>query len=145
MIIKGPTSKIDPLPMVSQACLTIAQLIIFNSIARSRNESTDKSRHMRSRETPLPIYTALKIHGATRGRSLVDLFYKLGMTISHVRLLSVSTEITNSVIKRYKREGVVCPSKRKESWNTAITTNADNNSKHLPEQYRGFFKLCFLL
>jgi hypothetical protein len=23
-----------------------------------------------------------------------------------------------------------------ESWHTAITTNADNNSKHLPEQYR---------
>ncbi len=27
-----------------------------------------------------------------------------------------------------------------ESWHTAITTNADNNSKHLPEQYRFLLK-----
>ena len=128
MIIKGPTTKIDALPVGSQACLTIAQLIIFNSIMRSRNESTDKSRHVRSRETPLPIYTALKIHGATRDRSLVDLFYKLGMSISYDRLLSISTEITNSVIKRYEREGVVCPSKLKEGlFTTAAVDNIDHN------------------
>ena len=27
-----------------------------------------------------------------------------------------------------------------ESWHTALTTNADNNSKHLPEQYRFLLK-----
>ena len=27
-----------------------------------------------------------------------------------------------------------------ESWHTALTTNADNNSKHLPEQYRLLLK-----
>jgi hypothetical protein len=27
-----------------------------------------------------------------------------------------------------------------ESWHTALTANADNNSKHLPEQYRFFIK-----
>jgi hypothetical protein len=27
-----------------------------------------------------------------------------------------------------------------ESWHTALTANADNNSKHLPEQYRFLLK-----
>ena len=66
MIIKGPTTKIDPSD--SQACLSIAQLIVFNSISRprDRSEATGSTHHIRSRECPLPIYTALKIHGATQ-------------------------------------------------------------------------------
>ncbi|KAK2551634.1 hypothetical protein P5673_027408 [Acropora cervicornis] len=114
IIIKGPTTRIDPSD--SQACLSIAQLIVFNSISRPRDgpEATGSTHHIRSRECPLPIYTALKIHGATRDRSLIDTFYNLGMCISYDRFLSVSTEITNSVIERYEREGVVCT--------TSITT-----------------------
>ena len=100
MIIKGPTTKIDPAD--SQACLTVAQLIVFNSISRVRirSESTGSTHHVRARECPLPIYAALKIHGATRDKSLIDTFYNLRMCISYDRLLSISTEITNSVIER---------------------------------------------
>ena len=128
MIIKGPTTKIDPSD--SQACLTIAQLIVFNSISRPRvrPECTGSMHHIRSRECLLPIYTALKIHGATRDRSLIDTFYNLGMCISYDRFLSVSTEITNSVIERYEREGVLCPSKlRGELFTTAAVDNIDHN------------------
>ena len=110
IIIKGPTTKIDPSD--SQACLSIAQLIVFNGISRSRDrpENAGSTHHTRSREFPLPIYTALKIHGATRDRSLIDTFYNLGMCTLYDSLLSVSTEITNSVIERYELEGIVCPS-----------------------------------
>ena len=92
MIIKGPTTKTDPSD--SQACLSIAQLIVFNSISRPRDrpEATGSTHHIRSRECPLPIYTALKIHGATRDRSHIDTFYNLGMCISYDRFLSVSIE-----------------------------------------------------
>ena len=128
MIVKGPTTKIDPSD--SQACLSIAQLIVFNSISRPRDrpEATGSMHHIRSRECPLPIYTALKIHGATRDRSLIDTFYNLGMCISYDRFLSVSTEIKNSVIETYEREGVVCPSKRRgELFTTAAVDNIDHN------------------
>jgi hypothetical protein len=51
------------------------------------------------------------------------------MSISYDRLLSISTEITNSVIKRYEREGVICPSKLKEG---LLTTAAVDNIDHNP-------------
>ena len=62
MIIKAPTTKMDPSD--SQACLSIAQLIIFNSISRPRDrpKATGNTHHIRSRECPLPTFTVLKIH-----------------------------------------------------------------------------------
>ena len=82
--------------------MSVSQLIVFNSVARPRHrpEATGSTHHIRSRECPLPIYTALKIHGATRDRALLDTFYNLGLSISYDRFLTVSTEITNSVIDR---------------------------------------------
>ena len=128
MIIKGPTTKIDPAD--SQACLTVSQLVVFNSVSRVRDrpDSTGSTHHIRARECPLPIYAALKIHGTTRDKSLIETFYKLGICISYDRLLSISTEITNSVIGRYEREGVVCPSKLREGlFTTAAVDNIDHN------------------
>ena len=61
MILRGPTTKKDPTE--NQACLTIAQLLVFNSISRIRDKfgsSTRHTHHIRSRECPLPIFTALK-------------------------------------------------------------------------------------
>ena len=128
MIIKGPTTKIDPAD--SQVCLTVSQLVVFNSVSRVRDrpDSTGSTHHIRARECPLPIYAALKIHGTTRDKSLIETFYKLGICISYDRLLSISTEITNSVIGRYEREGVVCPSKLREGlFTTAAVDNIDHN------------------
>ena len=100
MLIKGPTTKIDP--SNNQACVSVSQLIVFNSVARPRHcpEATGSTHPIQSRQCPLPIYTAMKIHGATRDRSLIDAFYNLGLRISYDRFLTVSTEITNSVIDR---------------------------------------------
>ena len=99
MLVKGPSTKIDPSD--NQACLSIAQLVVFNSVSRARQPEPTTTHHIRSRECPLPIYTALKIHGATRDRSLIDAFYRLGLSLSYDRFLTVSTEITNSVLARY--------------------------------------------
>ena len=111
MIMRGPTIKRDSAE--SQACLTVSQLLVFNTISRFRdksdniNDTIHHTHHVRNRECPLPIYAALKIHGATREKSLIDTFYKLGMCISYDRLLSISTDITNSTIDRYDRDRVV--------------------------------------
>ena len=132
VIMRGPTVKRDSAE--SQACLTVAQLLVFNTISRFRDKSgnaTDTihhTHHVRNRECPLPIYAALKIHGATREKSLIDTFYKFGMCISYHRLLSISTDITNSVIDRYDRDGVVCPSKLRDGiFTTAAVDNIDHN------------------
>ncbi|KAL9972875.1 hypothetical protein ACROYT_G019259 [Oculina patagonica] len=113
----------------NQASLTIAQLLMFNSISRIRvRKEPSTNHHIREKECPLPIYAALKIHGATRDRSLIDAFFKLGMCISYDRVLSISTDIANSVTTRYEREAVVCPSKlRNGLFTTAAVDNIDHN------------------
>ena len=112
-------------------CLTIVQLLVFNSISRIRDKSGSSTRHthhVRNRECPLPIYTALKIHGTTRDKSLIETLYRLGMCISYDRLLSISTYITNSVIDMYDKDGVICPSKlRGGIFTTAALDNIDYN------------------
>ena len=52
MLIKGPTTKIDP--STNQACVSVSQLIVFNSVARPhhRPEATGSTHHIRSREFP---------------------------------------------------------------------------------------------
>ena len=63
-----------------------------------------------------------------RDKSLIDAFFKLGSFISYDRLLSISYDIANSVIVRYKREDVVCPSKlRTGLFTTAAVDNIDHN------------------
>ena len=60
---------------------------------------------------------------------MIDTFYKLEMCISYDRFLSISTNITNSVIDRYDRDGVVCPSKLRDG---IFTTGAVDNIDHNP-------------
>ena len=57
ILIKGPTTKIDS--SNNRACVSVSQLIVFNSVARPRHrpEATGSTHHIRSRECPLPIYT----------------------------------------------------------------------------------------
>lgn len=114
-----------------QACLTISQLIVFNSVTRDRRQSESSSsskHHIKAKECPIPIYTSLKIHGATRDKSLVDAFYQLGISVSYDRLLTITSDVANSVCLRYKREGVVCPAVlRKELFTTAAMDNIDHN------------------
>jgi len=62
-----------------QIILTIAQLISYHTIKRSRGEKI--RRHDRNRETPVAVYVALKIYGDTRNKDLIDVMHKLGLYI----------------------------------------------------------------
>ena len=96
MILDGPSIKDQSTkehPHVP-ACLTIAQLMAFNTV-KTRYSATQ--RHHIDRETPLPIYLALKIHGESRNRTLIDKFHKIWLCILYGRVLSISTDIGNSV------------------------------------------------
>ena len=85
-------------------------------------------RHRREREGPSPVYTALKIHGEMRKRSLVDVMHKLGLCISYDRVMDISTDLANSVTAQFEKEGVVCPAKlRKDVFTTAAIDNIDHN------------------
>ena len=100
----------------NQAALSISQLIIFNSVKRPRRQTvSDVSqshnvRHPLSQETPLPIYIGMMLHSATRKAKLVDQCFKLGLSISYDRVLSLSTKLANTACEQYNSENLVCPS-----------------------------------
>lgn len=108
--------------------LSIAQLLQYNSFVRRREGTLKRERHNRNKETPLPIYIGLSIHAKTRSLDLVDSFYDLGFSVSYDRVLAISTDLGNSVCKRFKIEQVVCPtSLRKGLFTTAAVENIDHN------------------
>ena len=93
-------------------------------------------RHRRERECPLPVYTALKIHGETRKRGLVDEMHKLGLCISYDRVMDISTDLANSVTAQFEQDGVICPPKlRKDVFTTAGIDNIDHNLSSTTASY----------
>ena len=131
MIIEGPSIKktaVEENPS-KMACLTIAELLAFDSTRHSsKGNSPAYSRHSREREYPLPIYMALKIHGETRKKSLIDAFFNMGLCISYDRVLAISTDTANSVTTRFEQDGVVCPPElRGKIFTTAGVDTIDHN------------------
>ena len=58
----------------------------------------------------------------------MDSFYDLGLSVSYDRVLAISTDLGNSVCKRFEIEQVVCPtSLRKGLFTTAAVDNIDHN------------------
>ena len=91
--------------------------------------ASSNQQHYRDRETPSSIYLALKIHGETRKKVLVDTLHNMGLCISYDRLLGISTDIANKVCALYDEEGVVCPPKLARN---IFTVAAVDNIDHYP-------------
>ena len=68
-------------------------------------------RHSSERETPTPIYVALKIYAITCSRNLIDALFNQGMCISYDRLLNLTSDISNTVCEQYRVDRFVCPPK----------------------------------
>ena len=131
MILKGPNieqqSKIDTVG--TSAALSISQLLMFNHVKHERGATPINSTyHRHERETPLPIFVALKIHAITRSRNLIDTLFNLGICVSYDRLLQFTTDIGNGVCERFRIDGVVCPPKMRSSvFTSAAVDNIDYN------------------
>lgn len=137
MVINGTNIKTltNDTPKV-QSALTISQLLMYNSSIRRRKKDKDKTvnspsvnvKHSQERETPLPIYLGLMVHTKTRKRELVDTLFSLGLSISYDRVLELSTDLGNEVIRFYESEKAVCPPKlRGKLFTTAAVDNIDHN------------------
>ena len=100
MILHGPSIQKQAENKSTQATLTISQLLQFNSYVSNRSGSSHHDRHNRYRETPLPIYQGLSIHARTGKCELVDDFFKLGLSVSYDRILSISTDVGNTISAR---------------------------------------------
>lgn len=94
MIMDGPNITKKETQEARQSALSIAQILKYNSCVRRREGSTGIY-HSKGRETPLPIYIGMMIHGHTRKRELVDTFVHLGLSISYDRVLDISKAMSS--------------------------------------------------
>ena len=134
MIWSGPSQchTID-----NTAALSIAQLIVFNSVRNCRKNAkmvdnacaTYVVRHSKDKETSLPIYIGVMLHSATRKKKFVDRFFYLGLSVSYERVMQLSNSMANSICKEYEGEQLVCP--RNMQHNT-FTVSAVDNIDHKP-------------
>ena len=134
MVLDGPSIKNQSLSSSTQAALSIAQLLKFNSVKQRRKQGATKTqeppavRHSTYQETPLPTYVGLMLHAETRKRGLVDKLFSLGLSISYDRVLRLSAQMGNSVCQLYHIEQVVCPpTLRSNVFTTAAVDNIDHN------------------
>ena len=107
-----------------EPALSIAQLVSFNTI-QERGGSNSQFCHNAEKETPLSIYIAFLLHSHTRSRTLVDKFYHLGLCISYDRMLTLSTNLGNSICAQFEEDGIVCPVSLR--FNIFSTFAVDNN------------------
>ena len=108
MLLYGPNIK-DQTIANSRACLTICQLILFNSKEKPSEKPAAKMRHTMDREPPLPLYIGLDVHTLTRSKKMVTRLYELGISVSYERVLTVQDWIATAVCQRYSEDDLVCP------------------------------------
>ncbi len=127
MIHSGPNIKSRATDGLSQATISTAQLLQYNSFVQQRAKSAG-AHHIKVRETPLPIYVGLTIHARTRKCDLVDTMFTLGLSISYDRVMEISTELGNRVCEQYHQDQVVCPPNLSQGLTTtAAIDNIDHN------------------
>lgn len=141
MILRGPNLSSSG-EDTSQASLTIAQLIRFNctnmyahnfrlfsTIPKfSFPRNSKSSRHSVKQETPLVRYLANILHHEKRAKTLINKFHSLGLCISYLRELEISTALGNRACDAFERDGVVVPRNiPKNQFVTMAVDNIDHN------------------
>ena len=127
MILEGPSIKRQTAVAANAAALSISQLLIFNRRCR-RSEISTLTRDSPERETPLPLYLAMKIHAVTHSRNLINSMFSIGLCVSYDCLLQVTADIANGVCQQFAADDVVCPPKMQKGLLTvAAVDNIDYN------------------
>jgi len=128
MLLRG-ADILDQDSTDSQACLSVAQTILFNckKKATAKNKvSTMKNRHSLEYEPPLPLYTGLNVHTQTRSKKLIMELHELGLSVSYDSLRE--NQLATAVCEDIEKKGVVCVSQlRKGLFTTGALDNLDHN------------------
>lgn len=126
MILHGPDIESQSDGM-SQASMSIARLLLFNSSVKRRSNSK-QMKHSLDRESRLPIFVGLTVHAKTHRRDLVDILFQLGISVSYDRVMDIIAGMGNQVCQHYLEKNVVCPINLKHGlFTTAAVDNIDHN------------------
>ena len=122
LLIDGCTSM-----KPSQQALSVAQLITYHA---KINRKGDKQRHKKSQETPLMIYTGLKVFFVTRSRKLIDCLFQIGLSMSYDRVLELTNIMYQNLNKAYETHGCFFPRiLKKKLFSVWLKDNVDVNPK----------------
>ena len=130
MLIDGA----DPTPTnVSQGALSVSQLIMFSykkqsKIVQTIQTSLANLRHLKKRETPLPLYVGLKLM-TMRAKTIIQKLFLLGICISYDRCLDICNNIAVSMLKKFDNDRVFTRNSRKNLFTIIAKDNTDVNSK----------------
>ena len=123
LLIDGSTST-----KPSQAVLSVAQMITYH--ARTNRKIHKNQKHRKQQETPLMIYTGLKIFFLTRSRQLIDGFFKAGLSVSYDRVLEVTKTLYHNLQEAYLKHGCFFPKiLKKNLFSVWLKDNIDVNPK----------------
>ena len=88
-----------------------------------------KLEDIKKRETPIPIYTTMKIYATVRSKSLIDRLFHLGICISYDRVLAITNNMSRLLLTKYHQNKAFVPSiLRKELFTIIAKDNIDLNA-----------------
>ena len=113
----------------SQESITISQLIQTNFHKYSKKDLTTNHRIQKYSETPVALYTTLKIYATVRSRNLINTYFNMGLCLSYTRILEITCELSNASISQYNCNKVFAPSVLRKGLFTIIAKdNIDHNA-----------------
>ena len=94
----------------SQVALSVSQLIMFSykkesKIVQTNETSLANRRHLKKRETTLPLYVGLKLL-TMRAKTIIQKLFLLGICISCARCLDICNNIAVSMLEIFDNDGV---------------------------------------
>ena len=101
----------------------------FNKDGKRR--SLKKKRYDQSKETPFPLYVAIKIYSHSRSKTMINWpHFCAGISISYNRLLDIKRDLANQTLHQYERDRVFIPCNLKTNIFTIIgMDNIDHNAR----------------
>ena len=129
-----------PVPTnVNQTPLSVVQLIMFSYKKQSKIVQTNETllanpRHLKKRDTPLPLYVGLKLM-TLRAKTIIQKLLLLGIWIC----LDICNNIAVSMLKKFENIGLFTRNSQKNLFTIIAKGNIDVNSKStkLGQYYHG--------
>ena len=113
----------------SQPSLTIAQLIQTN-VRKNKNHDIRQSRKiLKKKETPVALYSTLKIYGTFRSKTVIDHFFNTGLCLSYDCILDYTKKLSDAQTESYELTGIFSPNPLRKSIFTVVAKdNIDFNA-----------------
>ena len=87
----------------------ISQLLIYNTYCGThRATTTTNVRHRKQRETHLPLYEGLKMHGDGRQKKQIDNAHALGLSVFYYRVMEVNMLLVEQCASSMLKMKLLC-------------------------------------